>query len=222
MFDNWYEYTVREIEEKAGILPPDDDQDEITNESEEGGPLVQKEDDSKAQRSGAPSARPHLRSVAQAVVASGRFAAVAGKGAGVLPAVSGIGADGAERVELGTERADLAASTGLQVAMQADSSRFAVGLVFMEDKTLGFPRVFVRDVVPGGSADQSSRLKRGDLLVLIDNEDIYGRDLDYVAAILPGAHGSFVRLGFANVDRSFIEIDLQRTTPISSGAIASG
>jgi len=60
--------------------------------------------------------------------------------------------------------------------------RYAVGLVFVEDKTLGFPRVFVRDVLPGSA---SSRLKRGDLLVLVDNEDVYGYDLDQIATILP-------------------------------------
>jgi hypothetical protein len=194
-FDDWYEFTVREIEEKAGILPPGEDEDEIEMGSEHGGPAVEKAEKRKVQRSAAPPP-------------------------GALPAVS---CSGAERVELGAEkRADLATSGELQMALQTDSSRYAVGLVFMEDKTLGFPRIFVRDVVPGGSADQSSRLKRGDLLVLIENEDIYGRDLDYVAAILPGSHGSFVRLGFANVDRSFIEIDLQRTTPISSRVFPSG
>jgi C-terminal processing protease CtpA/Prc len=64
--------------------------------------------------------------------------------------------------------------------------RYAVGLVFVEDKTLGFPRVFVRDVLPGSAAQHSSRLKRGDLLVLVDNEDVYGYDLDHIATILPG------------------------------------
>ena len=182
-FDDWYEYTVSEIEEKAGILPGDDEEETQVA-------IIEAE---KVQRSAAPPPAP-------------------------VPDTS------AEQVQQSLESgADLAVSGGMQLALQTDSSaRYAVGLVFMEDKTLGFPRIFVRDVVPGGSADQSSRLKRGDLLVLIDNEDIYGRDLDYVAAILPGGHGTFVRLGFANVDRSFIEIDLQRTTPLGARVVPSG
>jgi len=60
-----------------------------------------------------------------------------------------------------------------------------VGLVFMEDKTMGFPRVFVMDVIPDRTATQCT-LNGGNLLVLIDNEDVYGRDLDYIATILPG------------------------------------
>ena len=213
MFDDWYEFTVREIEERAGILPPGEDEDEIEMVSEHGGP---------------PSRWNTVRQTFKAVAAfqeaskaeNRKVQRSAAPPPGALPAVPGCDA---ELVELGTEkRVDLATSGELQIALQTDSSRYAVGLVFMEDKTLGFPRIFVRDVVPGGSADRSSRLKRGDLLVLIENEDVYGRDLDYVAAILPGSHGSFVRLGFANVDRSFIEIDLQRTTPISSRVLPSG
>jgi len=118
----------------------------------------------------------------------------------------------ADRLSPGDHR--LAAPMGADVTTAKNEPLYAVGLVFMEDKTLGFPRIFVRDVLPGSSAEQNSRLKRGDLLVLADSEDIYGRDLDYVATILPGRYGTFVRLGFANVDRSFIEIDLVRNFPI--------
>jgi hypothetical protein len=207
-FDDWYEYTVSEIEERAGIVPPGEDEEENlgSGPSElpsasrpkepvntlQAVPQVAKSEAKKVQRSAAPPPAP-------------------------VP-------DSAEQTQQSPESgADLAISGGMHLALQTDSSaRYAVGLVFMEDKTLGFPRIFVRDVVPGGSAEQSSRLKRGDLLVLIDNEDIYGRDLDYVAAILPGGHGTFVRLGFANVDRSFIEIDLQRTTPIGARVMPSG
>eukprot|EP00802_Teleaulax_amphioxeia_P015375 Tamp_15465.p1 GENE.Tamp_15465~~Tamp_15465.p1 ORF type:complete len:306 (-),score=24.29 Tamp_15465:473-1390(-) len=98
-----------------------------------------------------------------------------------------------------------------------------VGLVFMEDKTMGFPRVFVMDVIPDRTATQCT-LNGGNLLVLIDNEDVYGRDLEYIATILPGRRGTFVRLGFANVDRSFVEIDLERkflATPEPAPAISS-
>jgi hypothetical protein len=73
-------------------------------------------------------------------------------------------------------------------AVARNEPLYAVGLVFMEDKTLGFPRIFVRDVLSGSSAEHNSRLKRGDLLVMADNEDVYGRDLDYVATILPGRY----------------------------------
>ena len=90
----------------------------------------------------------------------------------------------ADRLSPGDHR--LAAPMGADVTTAKNEPLYAVGLVFMEDKTLGFPRIFVRDVLPGSSAEQNSRLKRGDLLVLADSEDIYGRDLDYVATILPG------------------------------------
>ena len=124
-----------------------------------------KSEASKAQRSAAPPQPP---------VAAG---AKAGE------AVYNYGAP-ADRLAHGDHRLD--AAMGADATTAKNEPLYAVGLVFMEDKTLGFPRIFVRDVLPGSSAEQNSRLKRGDLLVLADNEDVYGRDLDYVATILPG------------------------------------
>ena len=139
--------------------------DQIEGGGEEQRAVIMKSETRQAQRSAAPPPPP---------VAPGAKAGDAAYQYGAP----------ADRLSPGDHR--LAAPMGADVTTAKNEPLYAVGLVFMEDKTLGFPRIFVRDVLPGSSAEQNSRLKRGDLLVLADSEDIYGRDLDYVATILPG------------------------------------
>jgi len=87
-----------------------------------------------------------------------------------------------------------------------------VGLIFDEDVSLGTPRVFVRGIVPGGAADGSRRVRRGDLIVLVDGNDVYGSTLEHLTQIIPGPPGTYVRLGFGNQDGSFVEVNLLRGT----------
>jgi C-terminal processing protease CtpA/Prc len=87
-----------------------------------------------------------------------------------------------------------------------------VGLVFDEDNSIGVPRVFVRRLVPGGAAEASRRVRRGDMIVLVNGEDVYGKSLEYLTSIIPGRQGTSVRLGFGNQDGSFVEVNLLRGT----------
>ena len=161
-FDRWAENAFDQIEERA-------------NGGGESGQVLVKNETRKVQRSAAPHTSP------PASFPPGGRDAKAGDAMYIYGAQT-------DRPVHEDHRLDGSNGAAGDAAVARNEPLYAVGLVFMEDKTLGFPRIFVRDVLSGSSAEHNSRLKRGDLLVMADNEDVYGRDLDYVATILPGRY----------------------------------
>lgn len=71
--------------------------------------------------------------------------------------------------------------------------------------------VYVKRLVKGGPADQSGRIQPGDVLQLINGEDIYGQGLDILREKIPGPAGSTVKLGFRSYAGQLYEVDLART-----------
>ena len=71
--------------------------------------------------------------------------------------------------------------------------------------------VYVKRLVKGGPADQAQRIQPGDVLVLINAEDIYGQGLDILRDKIPGPAGTTVRLGFRSYAGQLYEVDLART-----------
>ncbi len=71
--------------------------------------------------------------------------------------------------------------------------------------------VYVKRLVRGGPADQSGRIQPGDVLQLINGEDIYGQGLDLLREKIPGPAGSMVKLGFRSYAGVLYEVDLART-----------
>jgi hypothetical protein len=70
--------------------------------------------------------------------------------------------------------------------------------------------VYVKRLVRGGPADQSGRIQPGDVLQLINGEDIYGQGLDILREKIPGPAGSMVKLGFRSFAGVLYEVDLAR------------
>jgi len=66
--------------------------------------------------------------------------------------------------------------------------------------------IIVSKLIPGGPAERAG-VRRGDRLVAIDGQPVRG--VEDVAAKLPGAPGSSVRLGFQRGNQTF-DLDLKR------------
>jgi hypothetical protein len=71
--------------------------------------------------------------------------------------------------------------------------------------------VYVKRLVKGGPADQCGRIQPGDVLQLINAEDIYGQGLDILRDKIPGPAGTTVKLGFRSYAGQLYEVDLART-----------
>jgi hypothetical protein len=71
--------------------------------------------------------------------------------------------------------------------------------------------VYVKCLVSGGPADQSGRIQPGDVLQLVNGEDIYGQGLDLLREKIPGPAGSMVKLGFRNSAGLLYDVHLART-----------
>jgi hypothetical protein len=102
---------------------------------------------------------------------------------------------------------------------QAPYGSFACVAVLMQgarcreriDPRSGGFLVYVKHLVKGGPADQSGRIQPGDVLQLINGEDIYGQGLDILREKIPGPAGSNVKLGFRSYAGALYEVDLART-----------
>jgi hypothetical protein len=71
--------------------------------------------------------------------------------------------------------------------------------------------VYVKRLVKGGPADQCNRIQPGDVLQIINGEDIYGQGLDILRDKIPGPAGTMVKLGFRSFAGQLYEVDLART-----------
>jgi C-terminal processing protease CtpA/Prc len=70
---------------------------------------------------------------------------------------------------------------------------FGVGIFFATDANGG---QVVRSFVPGGPAERSGQVAIGDVIVSVDNTDVYGLPLATLAKYLLGPRGSTINMGF--------------------------
>jgi hypothetical protein len=70
---------------------------------------------------------------------------------------------------------------------------FGVGILFASDNYGG---QVVRSFVPGGPAERSGQVDIGDVIVRVDNRDVFGLPLDYLEKYLLGPSGSTISMGF--------------------------
>jgi hypothetical protein len=86
-----------------------------------------------------------------------------------------------------------------------------IGVLFHQDEATGVKRIFVAQIVHGGPAHMTGRVRQGDLLVAIDGNDMFGQDLEYVSKYILGPEGSAVRLGFYKCNcGSYAEVAINR------------
>ena len=50
--------------------------------------------------------------------------------------------------------------------------------------------------------------------LILDGEDVYGKDLEYVSKRIVGPTGTAVRLGFGHRDGSYVEVTMNRVQPV--------
>jgi len=77
----------------------------------------------------------------------------------------------------------------------------------------GDTRVYVKKVVPGGSAARSARVEVGDIITHADGVDVSGEPVSALRKRIVGPQGTYVRLGFRRADKFEFEVNLMRGTP---------
>lgn len=95
----------------------------------------------------------------------------------------------------GSVRSEPAAtpSSGQQQQSILPIKLFGVGIFFATDANGG---QVVRSFVPGGPAERSGQVAIGDVIVSVDNTDVYGLPLATLAKYLLGPRGSTINMGF--------------------------
>ena len=93
----------------------------------------------------------------------------------------------------------------------AEGTKCGVGLRFSEIVIGESSIVCVESVTEGSPAYYCGRIKKGDILVLIDTMTVQGQTLQTVYSSVAGPAGSVVRLGFLAADSDYIEVKLERS-----------
>jgi len=88
-----------------------------------------------------------------------------------------------------------------------------VGIKFGErlEPASGGINVYVKRLVNDSPAHRCGLISPGDVLVLIDGEDVFGWGLAWLRNKIPGPAGSWVRLGFRGAGGRLFEVPLCRT-----------
>ena len=84
-------------------------------------------------------------------------------------------------------------NTGQQQQTVLPIKLFGVGIFFATDANGG---QVVRSFVPAGPAERSGQVSIGDVIVSVDNTDVYGLPLATLAKYLLGPRGSQINMGF--------------------------
>jgi hypothetical protein len=97
-------------------------------------------------------------------------------------------------------------------AAAANAEIRGVGIKFGErlDPSGGI-KVFVKRLVNDSPAHRCGLISPGDVLVLLDGEDVYGWGLAWLRNKIPGPAGTWVRLGFRGAGGGLFEVPLCRT-----------
>jgi hypothetical protein len=89
-----------------------------------------------------------------------------------------------------------------------------VGIFFQQEPNTG--KVYVANIVPGGSADRSGVIRVNDVIVKVDDEDVQGQPLSTLRNLILGRQGSYVVLAFRRMTGTelyYFDVELLRGTP---------
>ena len=89
-----------------------------------------------------------------------------------------------------------------------------VGIFFQQEPNTG--KVYVANIVPGGSADRSGVIRVNDVIVKVDDEDVQGQPLSTLRNLILGRQGSYVVLAFRRMTGSelyYFDVELLRGSP---------
>lgn len=96
-------------------------------------------------------------------------------------------------------------ATALRV--QLEKGMCGLGIVLKED----VDGIVIKEILPGGAAEQCGNLFVGDIILSVDDENIRNHPFRSVLEKLKGQEMSSVKLGVQHPNNSFEEISLQRT-----------
>mmetsp|Transcript_45800 Transcript_45800/g.91907 ORF Transcript_45800/g.91907 Transcript_45800/m.91907 type:complete len:146 (+) Transcript_45800:93-530(+) len=91
----------------------------------------------------------------------------------------------------GTERARFQANGNGGLVSPGRKSKCGCGIIFAADAR---GALVVDGLVPGGSAEASGLLKRGDVLIQVGEQDVFCRPVGQIGPLLLGPPGSAVNL----------------------------
>mmetsp|Transcript_9121 Transcript_9121/g.17709 ORF Transcript_9121/g.17709 Transcript_9121/m.17709 type:complete len:400 (-) Transcript_9121:47-1246(-) len=109
-------------------------------------------------------------------------------------------------------RGSRGSSEGLRVSSGTDMA--GVGIFFQQEPQTG--KVYVANIVPGGSADRSGVIRVNDVIVKVDDEDVQGQPLSTLRTLILGKQGSYVVLAFRRVTGTelyYFDVELVRGSP---------
>eukprot|EP00961_Rhodomonas_salina_P091239 1228319-Rhodomonas_salina.1 len=89
-----------------------------------------------------------------------------------------------------------------------------VGIFFQQELTSG--RVYVGNIVGGGSADRSGVIRVNDVIAKVDDEDVQGQPLSTLRNLILGKQGTYVVLAFWRMTGTglyYYAVELVRGTP---------
>jgi len=89
-----------------------------------------------------------------------------------------------------------------------------VGIFFQQEPNTG--KVYVANIVPGGSADRSGVIRVNDVIVKVDDEDVQGQPLSTLRNLILGRQGSYVVLAFRRMTGTelyYFDVELLRGSP---------
>jgi len=89
-----------------------------------------------------------------------------------------------------------------------------VGIFFQQEPNTG--KVYVANIVPGGSADRSGVIRTNDVIVKVDDEDVQGQPLSTLRNLILGRQGSYVVLAFRRMTGTelyYFDAEILRGSP---------
>mmetsp|Transcript_29099 Transcript_29099/g.59609 ORF Transcript_29099/g.59609 Transcript_29099/m.59609 type:complete len:408 (+) Transcript_29099:210-1433(+) len=117
---------------------------------------------------------------------------------------------------LGSAARDSRGSRGSQdgLRMSGGPEMAGVGIFFQQEPTSG--RVYVANIVEGGSADRSGVIRVNDVIAKVDDEDVQGQPLSTLRNLILGKQGTYVVLAFRRMTGTelyYYDVELVRGTP---------
>jgi len=109
-------------------------------------------------------------------------------------------------------RGSRGSSDGLRTSGGAEMA--GVGIFFQQEPNTG--KVYVANIVQGGSADRSGVIRVNDVIVKVDDEDVQGQPLSTLRNLILGKQGSYVVLAFRRMTGTelyYFDVELVRGSP---------
>mmetsp|Transcript_15874 Transcript_15874/g.31713 ORF Transcript_15874/g.31713 Transcript_15874/m.31713 type:complete len:415 (+) Transcript_15874:135-1379(+) len=109
-------------------------------------------------------------------------------------------------------RGSRGSSEGLRMSGGAEMA--GVGIFFQQEPNTG--KVYVANIVQGGSADRSGVIRVNDVIVKVDDEDVQGQPLSTLRNLILGKQGSYVVLAFRRMTGTelyYFDVELVRGSP---------